>query len=101
MGPISSKVSHFRRETLHGRFKKRLQPSENDRVLKNVLSSSNPGYFSHSGPQGAESGHYEEVAWSRPGGAPIDSVFYTNMKIVPHGYLLLMEGVTLLEYVST
>ena len=59
--PISSKVSRFRRETLHGRLKERLQPSENDRVLKNGLSSSKPDYFSHSGPQGAEGGHHEEV----------------------------------------
>ena len=48
-------------ETLHGRLKKRLQPSENDRVLKNGLSSSKPDYYSHSGPQGAEGGHHEEV----------------------------------------
>ena len=61
LGPISSKVSRFRRETLHGRLKKRLQPSENDRVLKIGLLSSKPDYFSHSGPQGAEGGHHEEV----------------------------------------
>jgi hypothetical protein len=59
------KVSRFRRETLHGRLKKRLLPSENDRVLKNGLSASKPDYFSHSGPQGAEGGHYEEVGLGR------------------------------------
>jgi hypothetical protein len=61
LGPISFKVSRFRRETLHGRLKERMQPSENDRVLKNGLSTSKPDYFSHSGPQGAEGGHHEEV----------------------------------------
>jgi hypothetical protein len=58
---MSSKVNHFCRETLHGRLKKRLQPSENDRVLKIGLLPSKPDYFSHSGPQGAEGGHHEEV----------------------------------------
>ena len=55
------KVSRFRRETLYGQLKERLLPSENDRVLKNGLSASKPDYYSHSGPQGAELGHHEEV----------------------------------------
>jgi hypothetical protein len=46
---------------LHGRLKKRLLPSENDRVLKNGLSASKPAFYRHSGLQGAELGHHEEV----------------------------------------
>ena len=45
----------------HKWLKKRLQPSENDRVLNIGLFSSKPDYFSHNGPQGAEGGHHEEV----------------------------------------
>ena len=54
-------ISHFCRETLHGRLKKRLELSENDRVLKIGPSSSNPDYFSHHGPKWAELGHLKEV----------------------------------------
>ena len=100
MGPISSKVRRFRRETLHERLKERLQPSENDRVLKNGLSSSKPNYFSHSGPQGAEGGHHEEVGL---GVAELRLIAFSYeyilnlvcMKIVRHGYLFVMGGVTL------
>jgi hypothetical protein len=59
--PYRPKSAVFVEERSNGRLKKRLQPSENDRVLKIGLSSSKPDYFSHSGPQGAEGGHHEEV----------------------------------------
>ena len=54
-------ISRFYRETLHERLKKRLEPSENDRVLEVGPSSRNPDYFSHRGPDWAELGHHEEV----------------------------------------
>jgi hypothetical protein len=80
LGPISSKVSRFRRETLHGRLKKRLHAYENDRALKKWTAGGR--------------GWTPRRDWSRRGRAAIDSIFYTNMKIVRHDcmYLFVIEG---------
>ena len=80
-------ISRFYRETLHERLKKRLEPSENDRVLEVGPSSRNPDYFSHRGPDWAELGHQE--GWSRPGRGRVDSISHTNMETVGLGVLLV------------
>jgi hypothetical protein len=51
----------FLSRNAHGRLKKRLEPSENDRFLENGWSSSNLAFNNHRGLQGAEGGHHEEV----------------------------------------
>jgi hypothetical protein len=81
----------FCRGTLHGRLKKRPEPSENDRVLEEGLSSSNPDIFSHRDLAGGR-GWAPRRDWSRPGRAPIDSILHMNMEIVGNGHLLVMGG---------
>ena len=55
------KISRFCRETLHGRLKKRLDLSKNDRVLEVGSFLSSPDYFSHRGLKWAELGHPKDV----------------------------------------
>jgi hypothetical protein len=62
-------------------LKKRLEPSENDRVLEVGPSSRNSDYFRHRGPKWAELGHHEEVG-ARPGRGRVDGISHTNMKTV-------------------
>jgi hypothetical protein len=51
----------FLSRTLHGRLKKRPEPSENDRCLENGLSYSSSYIYSHSETHEAEGGHCKEV----------------------------------------
>jgi hypothetical protein len=68
----------------------------------NGFSSSKPDYYSHSGPQGAEGGHHEEVGLGLAETRLI-AFFHTNMKIVGHGHPLVMlmgAGVSLGRYLG-
>jgi hypothetical protein len=91
-GPIWSKLAVCR-ETLHGRLKEGLKPSENDRVLEVGQSLRSPDYFNHRGPKWAELGHHEEVVL---GLAEVGLIAFliqlchTNMKIVGLGVLLVL-----------
>jgi hypothetical protein len=63
-------------------------------VLKNGLSSSKVDYYSHSGPQGAEGGHHEEVGLGRLAETRLIAFFihFVLLKIVGHGHLLVYRG---------
>ena len=76
---------------LHGRLNKWLEPSENDRVLQNGFPPANLTISAIVDRRGLMVDTAERnPGCSRPGRARVDSISHTDMKIVGHGYMLVV-----------